>query len=148
MSEARAGLTQVRNSWRAQAGDELATAQAELASRQEVMPALVAETATKASRGQLVAFGQLAFSFGVLTQIAVALIGTWVDYGALAVAAQRGTRALDALQARTPGDGIVCGTGLVGGRPVAAMQNPRRKPEMIRGNNFTFRAVQHWRNLC
>ncbi len=51
-----------------------------------VTPALVAETATKASRGQLVAFGQLAFSFGVLTQIAVALIGTWVDYGALAVA--------------------------------------------------------------
>ena len=45
-----------------------------------VTPALVAETATKASRGQLVAFGQLAFSFGVLTQIAVALIGTWVDY--------------------------------------------------------------------
>ncbi|SDI49812.1 carboxyl transferase domain-containing protein [Lutimaribacter saemankumensis] len=47
--------------------------------------------------------------------------GSFTEYGALAVAAQRGTRPLDALQARTPGDGIVCGTGLVGGRPVAAM---------------------------
>ena len=50
-----------------------------------VTPTLVAETATKASRGQLVAFGQLAFSLGVLTQIAVALVGKWVDYGVLAV---------------------------------------------------------------
>ena len=62
-----------------------------------VTPALVAETATKASRGQLVAFGQLAFSFGVLTQIAVALIGTWVDYGALAGPGRT---------ARTAGDGV------------------------------------------
>lgn len=47
--------------------------------------------------------------------------GSFVEYGALAVAAQRSTRPLEDLQARTPADGIVCGTGTVGGRPVAAM---------------------------
>lgn len=46
---------------------------------------------------------------------------SFTEYGALAVAAQRGTRPLADLQARTPGDGIICGTGTVGGRPVAAM---------------------------
>lgn len=47
--------------------------------------------------------------------------GSFVEYGALAVAAQRGTRPMAELEARTPGDGIICGTGTVGGRPVAAM---------------------------
>lgn len=47
--------------------------------------------------------------------------GSFTEYGALAVAAQRGRRPLDELQARTQGDGILCGTGLVNGRPVAAM---------------------------
>ena len=47
--------------------------------------------------------------------------GSFAEYGALAVAAQRSRRPLEELQARTQGDGIICGTGLVGGRPVAAM---------------------------
>ncbi|MCP4818619.1 MAG: biotin carboxylase [Shimia sp.] len=47
--------------------------------------------------------------------------GTFVEYGALAVAAQRSKRPLEDLHARTPADGIICGTGLVNGRPVAAM---------------------------
>ncbi|WP_417699825.1 carboxyl transferase domain-containing protein [Pseudophaeobacter sp.] len=47
--------------------------------------------------------------------------GSFTEYGALAVAAQRSTRPLDDLQARTQGDGIICGTGTVAGRPVAAM---------------------------
>lgn len=47
--------------------------------------------------------------------------GTFTEYGALAVAAQRSKRALEELHARTPGDGIICGTGLVNGRPVAAL---------------------------
>lgn len=46
---------------------------------------------------------------------------TFTEYGALAVAAQRSKRALGELQARTQGDGIICGTGMVNGRPVAAM---------------------------
>lgn len=47
--------------------------------------------------------------------------GSFSEYGALAVAAQRSKRPLDELQARTQGDGIICGTGTVAGRPVAAM---------------------------
>lgn len=47
--------------------------------------------------------------------------GSFTEYGALAVAAQRSRKDLGALQARTQGDGIICGTGTVGGRPVAAM---------------------------
>ncbi len=47
--------------------------------------------------------------------------GSFTEYGALAVAAQRSTRPLDQLQERTQGDGILCGVGLVSGRPVAAM---------------------------
>ena len=46
---------------------------------------------------------------------------SFVEYGALAVAAQRSKRDEGALQAQTPADGIICGTGTVGGRPVAAM---------------------------
>ena len=47
--------------------------------------------------------------------------GTFTEYGALAVAAQRDRRPLSDLQTRTQGDGIICGIGMVGGRRVAAM---------------------------
>ncbi|MGB0505890.1 MAG: carboxyl transferase domain-containing protein [Pikeienuella sp.] len=47
--------------------------------------------------------------------------GSFTEYGGLAVAAQRRTRGLDELQARTQGDGIITGVGTVGGRQVAAM---------------------------
>jgi len=47
--------------------------------------------------------------------------GSFSEYGALAIAAQRSKRPLEALHARTQGDGIICGTGTVRGRPVAAM---------------------------
>ncbi len=39
--------------------------------------------------------------------------GTFVEYGAFAVAAQRSRRSLDDLQKNTPADGLVTGTGLV-----------------------------------
>ncbi len=47
--------------------------------------------------------------------------GSFTEYGALAVAAQRSRRSLDDLQCNTPADGLVTGTGTVGGRPVAAL---------------------------
>jgi len=47
--------------------------------------------------------------------------GSFTEYGALAVAAQRSRRPLPELQARTQGDGIICGIGTVNGRAVAAM---------------------------
>jgi acetyl/propionyl-CoA carboxylase alpha subunit/acetyl-CoA carboxylase carboxyltransferase component len=47
--------------------------------------------------------------------------GSFVEYGALAVAAQRSTRPLADLIERTPGDGVVLGTAMVGGVPVAVM---------------------------
>lgn len=47
--------------------------------------------------------------------------GSFSEFGALAVAAQRVKRPLAELQARTQGDGIICGTGTVQGRAVAAM---------------------------
>jgi acetyl-CoA carboxylase carboxyltransferase component len=47
--------------------------------------------------------------------------GSFTEYGALAVAAQRGRRSLDDLQQNTPADGLVCGTGLVDGTPVAVL---------------------------
>lgn len=47
--------------------------------------------------------------------------GSFVEYGALAVAAQRSRRPIDELHARTPGDGIICGIGQVNGQPTAAM---------------------------
>ena len=46
---------------------------------------------------------------------------SFVEYGALAIAAQRRRRDLDDLIARTPADGLVTGTGTVGGMPVAVM---------------------------
>ena len=47
--------------------------------------------------------------------------GSFTEYGALAVAAQRSAKPLDSLQATSQGDGIICGIGSVAGRPVAAM---------------------------
>ncbi|HEX8002448.1 MAG TPA: carboxyl transferase domain-containing protein [Mycobacteriales bacterium] len=47
--------------------------------------------------------------------------GTWVEYGALAVAAQRARRPLDELVATTPADGVLTGTGRVGGVPAAVL---------------------------
>lgn len=47
--------------------------------------------------------------------------GTWVEYGGLAVAAQRGRRSLDDLAAATPADGVVLGLGRVSGVKVAAL---------------------------
>jgi acetyl-CoA carboxylase carboxyltransferase component len=47
--------------------------------------------------------------------------GSFVEYGALAIAAQRRRRSLEDLIARTPADGLVTGTATVAGRPVAVM---------------------------
>jgi acetyl-CoA carboxylase carboxyltransferase component/biotin carboxyl carrier protein len=47
--------------------------------------------------------------------------GSFVEYGALTIAAQRRRRSLDDLIARTPADGLVLGTGTVAGRPVAVL---------------------------
>jgi acetyl/propionyl-CoA carboxylase alpha subunit/acetyl-CoA carboxylase carboxyltransferase component len=47
--------------------------------------------------------------------------GSFIEYGALTVAAQRRRRALDDLIARTPADGLVLGTATVAGRPVAVL---------------------------
>jgi acetyl/propionyl-CoA carboxylase alpha subunit/acetyl-CoA carboxylase carboxyltransferase component len=47
--------------------------------------------------------------------------GSFTEYGALTIAAQRRRRPLDDLIARTPADGLVLGTATIGGRPVAVM---------------------------
>lgn len=47
--------------------------------------------------------------------------GTFVEYGALAVAAQRRRRSLDELIAKTPGDGMVTGTARIGGLRCAVL---------------------------
>jgi acetyl/propionyl-CoA carboxylase alpha subunit/acetyl-CoA carboxylase carboxyltransferase component len=47
--------------------------------------------------------------------------GSFTEYGALTIAAQRRRRPLDDLIARTPADGLILGTARVGGRPVAVM---------------------------
>src|SRR6202042_2420454 len=47
--------------------------------------------------------------------------GSFVEYGALAVAAQRSTRPLADLIERTPADGVVLGTATAGGVPVAVL---------------------------
>ncbi|GAA3938034.1 carboxyl transferase domain-containing protein [Actinomadura viridis] len=46
---------------------------------------------------------------------------TFTEYGALAVAAQRGRRTLEDLIARTPADGLVCGIGEIGGGRAVVM---------------------------
>ncbi len=47
--------------------------------------------------------------------------GSFVEYGALAIAAQRRRRALDDLIVNTPGDGMVTGIGTVGGGRCAVL---------------------------
>ncbi|MGZ6825606.1 MAG: carboxyl transferase domain-containing protein, partial [Mycobacteriales bacterium] len=47
--------------------------------------------------------------------------GSWVEYGALAVAAQRGRRTMEELVARTPADGVLAGFATVDGAPVAVV---------------------------
>ncbi|MFI6559045.1 carboxyl transferase domain-containing protein [Streptomyces sp. NPDC050534] len=47
--------------------------------------------------------------------------GSFTELGALAIAAQRRRRSLDDLIRSTPADGLVCGTGRVGGEPCVAM---------------------------
>ncbi len=47
--------------------------------------------------------------------------GSFSEYGALAVAAQRSRRSLDDLQRNTPADGQITGTGTIDGRPVAVL---------------------------
>ncbi len=47
--------------------------------------------------------------------------GSFVEYGALAVAAQRARRSLDELVERTPADGVLTGFGTVAGAPVAVV---------------------------
>jgi acetyl/propionyl-CoA carboxylase alpha subunit len=47
--------------------------------------------------------------------------GTFTEFGALAIAAQRRRRALDDLIRSTPADGMVTGTGRVNGQPCVAM---------------------------
>jgi len=47
--------------------------------------------------------------------------GSFTEYGALTIAAQRRRRSLEDLIARTPADGLVMGTATVDGRPVAVM---------------------------
>jgi acetyl/propionyl-CoA carboxylase alpha subunit len=46
---------------------------------------------------------------------------TFVEYGALAIAAQLRRRSLDDLIERTPADGMITGTAQVGGRPCAVL---------------------------
>ncbi len=47
--------------------------------------------------------------------------GSFVEYGGLAIAAQRARRELDELLARTPADGLVAGTASVNGQPCAVL---------------------------
>jgi acetyl/propionyl-CoA carboxylase alpha subunit/acetyl-CoA carboxylase carboxyltransferase component len=47
--------------------------------------------------------------------------GSFVEYGALAIAAQRSTRPVQELIERTPADGLVLGTAAIGGIPAAVM---------------------------
>jgi acetyl-CoA carboxylase carboxyltransferase component len=47
--------------------------------------------------------------------------GSFVEYGALAVAAQRSRRPLDELIAQTPADGMITGLGTVAGMPCAVL---------------------------
>jgi acetyl/propionyl-CoA carboxylase alpha subunit len=46
---------------------------------------------------------------------------SFVEYGALTIAAQRGRRSVEDLVARTPADGLITGTGTIGGLPVAVL---------------------------
>jgi acetyl-CoA carboxylase carboxyltransferase component len=47
--------------------------------------------------------------------------GSFTEYGAFAVAAQRTRRPLDELQRQTPADGLITGTGAIDGQPLAVL---------------------------
>jgi acetyl-CoA carboxylase carboxyltransferase component len=47
--------------------------------------------------------------------------GSFTEYGAFAVAAQRSRRPLNELQRQTPADGLITATGRIAGQPVAVM---------------------------
>lgn len=47
--------------------------------------------------------------------------GTFIEYGALAIAAQRSRRSVEDLIARTPADGLIAGIGEVAGQPCAVL---------------------------
>jgi len=47
--------------------------------------------------------------------------GSFIEYGALAIAAQTARRPVDALRAQTPADGVVTGLARLHGRPIAVM---------------------------
>ena len=77
--------------------------------------------------------------------------GTFVEYGALALAAQRRRRSIEELIERTPGDGLVAGIGEVGGHPTVVLsydytvlagtqgfQNHRKKDRL-------FELAERWR---
>ncbi len=59
--------------------------------------------------------------------------GSFSEYGALAVAAQRSRRALDDLQRNTPADGLVCGIGTVN----AALAAPGRATTLVAAYDYT-----------
>ena len=50
--------------------------------------------------------------------------GSFIEYGALAIAAQRGRRSLDDLISKTPADGLIRGIGSVNGSLVRRRQSP------------------------
>lgn len=59
--------------------------------------------------------------------------GSFREYGALAVAAQRTRRSLEDLQRNTPADGLVCGIGTIG----AAELGPERATTLVAAYDYT-----------
>jgi acetyl-CoA carboxylase carboxyltransferase component len=70
--------------------------------------------------------------------------GSFTEYGAFAVAAQRSRRSLDDLQRNTPADGLVAGTGTVAGRPVAVLAYDYTVLAGTQGMNNHPRATACW----
>ncbi len=69
--------------------------------------------------------------------------GSFVEYGGLAIAAQRGRRPLDDLIARTPGDGLVAGIGRVN----SALVGAERAACAVLSYDYTVLAgTQGWQN--
>ena len=50
--------------------------------------------------------------------------GSFIEYGALAIAAQRGRRSVDDLISKTPADGLIAGIGSVNGSSFGRRQGP------------------------
>ena len=75
-----------------------------------------------AARGEAMARRQAAGRRSAREVVAALLDpGSFSEYGALAVAAQRSRRSLQDLQHNTPADGQITGTGTVQGQPVAVL---------------------------